>query len=102
MAQQNLNRLLNLNHQLAKQRFFSLQLQFELATSNQLLSQENMSLTESAFEQGRLSLEAMLLAQQSWLQSQISLEDIRKRILETVLKENNRLGSLSKQLSWEQ
>jgi outer membrane protein TolC len=102
MAQQNLNRLLNLNHQLAKQRFFSLQLQFELATSNQLLSQENMSLTESAFEQGRLSLEAMLLAQQSWLQSQISLEDIRKRILETVLEENNRLGSLSKQLSLEQ
>jgi hypothetical protein len=44
----------------------------------------------------------MLMAQQSWLESLISLEDIRKRILETVLEENNRLGSLSKKLSWEQ
>lgn len=101
LAQQNVKRLLNLNHQMAKQRFLSLQLQYALGKSNQNLSKENMSLTESAFEQGRLSLEALLLAQQSWLQSQLSLEDITQKILETVLKENMRLGSLSKKLTWE-
>jgi outer membrane protein TolC len=94
LNQKNLSRFLNLNHQMAIQRFSALNTQLELARANTSAANENMNLTTQGFEKGIISLETLILAQQSWLQSQMQTEELILKTLEITIDENFRLGSL--------
>jgi len=96
LNQKKMERFLNLTHQIAQQRLTGLIQQLELIRLNAAAAKENMALASQGFERGAISLESLILAQQSWLESQIQSEDILLNTLETVLDETSRLGVLKR------
>lgn len=96
LNQKNLERFLNLNHQIALQRLKGLNQQLELLHSNASAAKENLALASEGFEKGVSSLESLIIAQQSWLETQVQTEDILLRTLETILDETTRMGVLKR------
>lgn len=95
LNQDKLERFLNLSHKIASQRIFGLRQQLDLARQNSETATENLTLNTLGFEKGALNLETLILAQQSWLQSQILVEDLILECLEIILDENTRMGTLN-------
>jgi outer membrane protein len=94
LNQHSLSRFLNLNHQLAIQQISGLSQQLELAKENTSTALENLQLSTQNFEKGVNSIENLILAQQSWLQSQMQTEDLILKYLEIILEENLRMAGL--------